>query len=150
MREYAYLTIWNCTSDVDKRLYPKLSDQKAILIIAHGSRVSSSNLEIKALSEYLHKETKGVIIAHSFLELAEPSIEKSVKDLVMNSVKFIRLYPYFLTSGKHVLEDIPMAVEALREKYPKVHFETLSYLGKSSLGGNSSFLQYLKKEFETL
>lgn len=104
---------------------------EALIIVAHGSKINSSNEEIKHISLQI-KETiqdSNILVYHSFLELAEPSISKSSKEAIQNGCKIIKFFPYFLAKGKHVKIDIPNEIESLRKKYPKIEFILLPHIG---------------------
>lgn len=104
---------------------------KSLLIIAHGSRRSASNDEVRELTtriaDIAKQEFKHVQCA--FLELAEPSIPDGITQCVEKGASEIIVLPYFLSAGRHVSEDIPADVNLSREKYPDVCITIAPYLG---------------------
>ena len=121
----------------------------ALLIIAHGSRLFSSNEEIKNLTLFLDKKFKkkqNLVVKHCFLELEPPNILETITNLVeVQQIKKIYTYPYFLTAGRHVKEDIPRILDKLKKKYPQIEIVKLDYLGKSE-----KFYMYLSKNLEKI
>ncbi len=106
---------------------------KSLLLIAHGSRRSGSNEEIRQLTSKL-RELAGAEYQQvdcAFLELAEPSIETAIDRLVAAGETQILCVPYFLARGAHVASDIPEALEAAKAKHPSVTFTTSEYLGEA-------------------
>ncbi|RXJ87615.1 sirohydrochlorin chelatase [Arcobacter sp. CECT 8985] len=106
----------------------------SLILIAHGSRLESSNKEVIRLVKKLKEQnnSKNLNIGYSFLELTEPSIEDSVKKQILLGSKKITLLPYFLAEGKHVKDDIPKEVNYLKNKYKDIDFELLPHLGANN------------------
>ena len=104
---------------------------KALIIIAHGSKKQSSNDEFLQMVENIREKNSYDFTKASFLELAEPNIFSVVKELILENVEKIDIYPFFLNSGKHVLIDIPQIVQSLKNDYPDLEFNLLSHFGKS-------------------
>lgn len=102
----------------------------AVLLVAHGSRVASSNQEIADLAARLANELgPRQAVAHAFLEMAEPSIPRGIDGLVENGARHIVLIPYFLSAGRHVVDDIPALVNAARQRHPGVTIELTRHFG---------------------
>ena len=108
---------------------------KALLLIAHGSRRKQSNDEVVMLADRLKQNCSEQysIIHAGFLELAEPLIPDGIKKCVDDGATSIIVLPYFLNSGRHVVEDIPNIVEQARSHYPGVDIRIAQHLGASSL-----------------
>ena len=108
---------------------------KALLLIAHGSRRQQSNDEVFALAEKLKNKcgNQYQIIHAGFLELAEVLIPDGIKKCVDEGATSIVILPYFLNSGRHVIEDIPEIVNATRSLYPQTDIKIAPHLGASEL-----------------
>jgi sirohydrochlorin ferrochelatase len=85
---------------------------KALLIVAHGSRRAASNDEVRALTKTVAGKavTEYELVECAFLELAEPLIPAGVEALIEAGANDITVVPYFLSAGRHVVEDIPAEV----------------------------------------
>lgn len=104
---------------------------KALLLIAHGSRVSSSNEEVRRLAAKLAARDRFDLVECAFLELAEPSIPQGVQRCIDAGAREVLVLPYFLAAGRHVTEDIPAQLLEKREEHPGVEIRVCDYLGKS-------------------
>lgn len=106
---------------------------KALLIIAHGSRLQTSNDEVRALGDSLESmpDMNFTQINVAFLELCEPSISQSIEELVSSGVQEIVVLPYFLNKGRHVSEDVPGELQKMRERYPDLSINSMPYFGSS-------------------
>jgi len=108
---------------------------KALLLIAHGSRRKQSNDEVIVLADRLKQKCSDQysIIHAGFLELSETLIPDGIKNCVDDGATSIVVLPYFLNSGRHVVEDIPNIVEQTRPHYPGVDIKIAQHLGASDL-----------------
>jgi sirohydrochlorin ferrochelatase len=108
---------------------------KALLLIAHGSRRMQSNDEVIEIAQRLKSNCSDQYpIVHSgFLELAETLIPDGIKKCVDDGASSIIILPYFLNSGRHVVEDIPNIVHATQPHYPDIEIKIASHLGASDL-----------------
>jgi sirohydrochlorin ferrochelatase len=105
----------------------------ALLLIAHGSRRSEANAELHTVAESLRERGRYAIVQPSFLELAEPGIEAGGVLCVEAGATDVILLPYFLSPGKHVVEDLTAARDRLRERFPNVRFVLAEPLGRHPL-----------------
>ena len=108
---------------------------KALLLVAHGSRRAQSNDEVHVLAKKLRQfcSEQYPIIEAAFLELADPLIPDGIQKCVEQGACEVKVLPYFLNSGRHVVEDIPGIVEVARPDYPDVCIHVTPHLGGSEL-----------------
>jgi sirohydrochlorin ferrochelatase len=104
---------------------------RALLIVAHGSRRANSNDEVRALVDAVAARDDGLYdrVSCAFLELAEPSIPDGIKALMDEGVSDITVVPYFLSAGRHVVEDIPAEVAKAGPLPPEVKVRIAPYIG---------------------
>ena len=104
---------------------------KSLLIIAHGSRRTASNDEVRVLATEVAKRlqlpTEHVQVA--FLELALPSIETALDDCFNNGINEVSVLPYFLASGSHVVSDVPREIAAVQQQWPDKVIRILPHIG---------------------
>ncbi|NNC23686.1 CbiX/SirB N-terminal domain-containing protein [Salinisphaera sp. USBA-960] len=104
---------------------------RALLLIAHGSRMDSSNDEVRALTARVRALTTDAyaMVDCAFLELADPTIGDGIERLIAHGAEQIAVLPYFLAAGRHVTEDIPAEVSAKSAEHPAIAIELLPYIG---------------------
>ena len=115
-----------------------------ILLMDHGSRNKASNQRLHALAT-LYQETMfqssssssdfgtAVIVKAAHMEIAEPSIPEVLKALVEEGVDEIICHPYFLSPGRHVVEDIPEIVDgAIKDLNIQIPVITTNPVGSST------------------
>jgi sirohydrochlorin ferrochelatase len=108
---------------------------KALLLVAHGSRRKQSNDEVAILAETLKKycSEQYSITRSAYLELAEPLIPDGIKQCIDDGASSIIVLPYFLNSGRHVIEDIPNIVNQAKQSHPDLEIHIAQHLGASEL-----------------
>jgi sirohydrochlorin ferrochelatase len=104
---------------------------KCLLLVAHGSRRSASNDEIRKLATKLSARAAGSFdeVSCAFLEIAQPSIQEGIQQLIDRGAHEVVVLPYFLSAGRHVAEDIPREVRAKQAEHPGVAVRIAPYLG---------------------
>lgn len=86
--------------------------RRGLLLVAHGSRRESSNEEVRRVAANLAVQAgdRYEMVHAAFLELAEPLIPDGVQRCIDNGMEEVVVLPYFLSAGRHVVEDIPAEV----------------------------------------
>jgi sirohydrochlorin ferrochelatase len=106
---------------------------QALLVVAHGSRRATSNQEIFDLIDVLiTKTTHYITIQAAFLELATPSISEGIDNCVKNGATEVVVLPYFLSAGRHVAEDIELALSPKRQQYPQLTITIKPHIGAAN------------------
>ena len=111
---------------------------RAIVLFAHGSRDPLWHRPMQAVAERvaaqqasLPEDAAGpVAVVCAYLELSTPSLLDAVQALVALGCTHVRVVPMFLGVGKHVREDLPVMLQALRDAHPQVVFEPLPAVGE--------------------
>jgi sirohydrochlorin ferrochelatase len=101
----------------------------ALLLIAHGSRRAAANDELRHVAEQLRQQTEYAIVEPSFLELAEPDIPAGAARCLAQGATRVVMVPYFLSPGRHVVQDLSRAREDLARRHPEVEFRLSEPLG---------------------
>lgn len=105
--------------------------KRALLLVAHGSRLPEANAEVARLTEQL-REASGdrfEIVTHAFLEIAEPDIPTGIDVCIAQGAAQLWVLPYFLAAGRHVRDDVPALLEQARERYPQATIYLCEHLG---------------------
>ena len=123
--------------------------KRALLLIAHGSRRLASNDEIRELAKRLsiNKKNNFDLVMPAFLELAEPSIPDGIQACVEQGSSEVVVFPYFLSAGRHVVQDIPTQVKEKQKQFPNINIVITSYLGMIE-GVSDLILDHLQSKIE--
>lgn len=101
----------------------------AILLIAHGSRRPEANADLVEVARQLSSRVPGEIVEIAYLELTEPTIPQGLARCVERGADAIRMLPYFLSAGAHVVDDLREFQSAFRRNHPSVQCELCPPLG---------------------
>jgi sirohydrochlorin ferrochelatase len=105
----------------------------ALLLIAHGSRRAEANADLEHLAGALRDKGEFAIVQPSYLELCEPGIVAGGDFCVAGGAGRVVMLPYFLSAGRHVVEDLTAARDELSQKNPGVSFVLAEPLGRHPL-----------------
>lgn len=101
----------------------------AILMMAHGSRISGANDAARDVAAMVQEMTGFEIVDVSFRELHEPNIQQGIDACVAKGAERILLMPYFLFMGAHVQHDLPEEIVEARKRHPGLIMEMGGHLG---------------------
>ncbi len=101
----------------------------AVLLIAHGSRRAEANDDLVRLAEIIRGTVLYPIVETAYLEIAEPGIAAAGASCAAQGATFVKMLPYFLSAGAHVVEDLEAYRRELIERFPSVTFELCPPLG---------------------
>ena len=84
-----------------------------VLLVDHGSSRAASNAHLEKLAELNQQRAPSYyVIKAAHMEIAPPSIKDGIQTFVEEEgVEKIVCHPYFLSPGRHVVEDIPQVIE---------------------------------------
>ncbi len=103
-----------------------------LLLIAHGSRREASNDEVRKLAARMdHMAHAFDAVDCAFLELANPLIPDGIRRAIDRGATEIVVLPYFLSAGRHVVEDVPAQVAKMQKAFPGVQISLTPYLGSA-------------------
>jgi sirohydrochlorin cobaltochelatase len=114
--------------------------QRAIVLFAHGARDPRWAAPFERLQQLVQAQMPDAAVALAFLELMTPRLPEVVDRLVGEGCKDITVVPVFLGQGGHVLRDLPLLAEQLRQNYPQL---TLKLAGAA--GEDASVLNAIAK-----
>lgn len=87
--------------------------------MAHGSRNPATAADHAALCRSV-ADRSGADVRPAYLELLDPSVPDAVDAAVADGATTVRIVPFFLHVGNHVLRDLPALAEHARVRHPGV------------------------------
>ena len=113
-----------------------------ILLVGHGSRVPSGNLEVEKFAERWRARHSDWDIQVCFIELAETLLDEGLARAAETAQR-VTVVPLILNAAGHVKMEIPGYIEAARARYPEVQF-----LYARHLGGSEPILRILTRRLD--
>ncbi len=99
-----------------------------LLLLAHGTPHPTANEVIVETLDAMKKFPEVAAGDMGYMEINTPDIAQGVDNLVGQGMNEITAIPYFLQLGRHVVNDLPEAIEAAQKKHSKVKIHLTDYL----------------------
>ncbi len=103
---------------------------RGILLLAHGSRDARWREPVEAVMRRIRSQDAAVQVACAYLEFVAPDLPGAARTLIDSGACSIRVVPLFLGMGKHVREDLPRLLDALRDAHPLIDFSLATAVGE--------------------
>ena len=106
--------------------------KKVLILFAHGARAASWADPFLRLQKLLQASQAQLRVELAFLELMSPQLPELVKQLHADAHQDISIVPIFLGQGGHVIRDLPLLVEQLRQDYPQINLKLAEAAGEDA------------------
>lgn len=105
--------------------------KKGLIFVAHGSRNPAGNDHIAQITNQLTTALtdKYNYINYAFLEFSNPTIADTIETQIQQGATDIVIFPYFLSPGNHVVNDIPSIINSAQTQHTAVSFNILPPFG---------------------
>ena len=101
----------------------------AMLVVGHGSRDADGVDEYWALAGTIRAAAGDLLTGFGFIELASPTVDEAIDDLVARGATEIVSVPLVLLAAGHLKNDGPAALARARTRHPEVQFRLARDLG---------------------
>jgi len=98
-------------------------------MVAHGSRRQEANDDLYRLAAMVQQARPEKLIECAFLDVVEPTIPQGAKRCVERGAKRVLIFPYFLSAGRHVVDDLNDFKKQFATTWPDVTFQICPHLG---------------------
>ncbi|MBC8187028.1 MAG: CbiX/SirB N-terminal domain-containing protein [Proteobacteria bacterium] len=109
---------------------PSKPSGPGLLIVDHGSRNPDSNEQLEKLANSIAKARATWLVEYGHMELATPSFETAIDQLVSRGATEIMVHLHFLGDGYHVRETLPALIEGARKRFPEIPIHATDTLGQ--------------------
>jgi sirohydrochlorin cobaltochelatase len=104
------------------------SSPPLLLLLGHGSRDPRAIAEHESVAAAYRARRPGTDVETAYIELAEPLLEEGLARAASRARRVV-VVPLFLFGAGHVKNDVPLALEAARARFPGVAFSAAPPLG---------------------
>ena len=87
----------------------------AVILFAHGSSDPHWLAPFTQLLEQIQQQSKSNRVELAYLELAEPSLEQKIQQLVEEGFLQFEIIPLFFAAGRHLRKDVPQQLEQIEQ-----------------------------------
>ena len=103
---------------------------RGIVLFAHGSRDERWRAPVEAVARRVAELDPQARVSCAYLEGVQPDLRDAAEALIREGARTIRVLPLFLGMGRHVREDLPRLLDALRARHPTVEFTLAGAVGE--------------------
>ena len=101
-----------------------------MILVGHGSKAKHFDKAMLQVLAALKRQKKFFFLSTAYLEINSPSIPDAITEAIKHGAEEVRVLPYFLLTGRHVVEDIPKIIsEAKKQHAKKASVVLCPYLG---------------------
>jgi sirohydrochlorin cobaltochelatase len=100
-----------------------------LILLGHGSREPRWAEPFERLAARVRARAAAEVRV-AYLELNTPDLATAADELLGGGARSIHIVPVFLGEGGHVRRDLPVMVEALRQRHPEVRFFCTAAIGE--------------------
>lgn len=113
-----------------------MNTQQALILFAHGARAASWAAPFERLRDLTQARMPGTAVHLAFLELMTPRLPELLASLLAGlpdgAVLDATVVPVFLGQGGHVLRDLPLLVDELRQAHPQLRLKVVEAVGENA------------------
>ncbi|GAU08364.1 precorrin-8X methylmutase [Desulfoplanes formicivorans] len=102
-----------------------MSTSCAVIILGHGTRRTTASQGFFALVDRIALRLAPIRVVPACFSCGQPTLGEQAAALIREKVSQIIIFPYFLLSGKHIADELPLEVQELRETFPHARFDLL-------------------------
>ena len=106
--------------------------KRAVLLVGHGSKLGGSSEALECVIDALRRTEPVTFFQFAFLEIQSPNIPQGIELCLNQGAEEVIVIPYFVQSGRHVVEDIPRIISEAQARYPQRRIHLGEYLGFDS------------------
>ena len=99
------------------------------MLVGHGSKLINSNEALNRVMESLQIKEPTTFFQVAYLEIQPPNIPQGIELCLNQGAEEVVVIPYFVQTGKHVVEDIPRIVREAQTRFPKKRIQLGEYMG---------------------
>ncbi|MDB5764102.1 MAG: cobalamin biosynthesis protein CbiX [Herminiimonas sp.] len=102
----------------------------ALVLFAHGARDPRWAAPFQRLQKIIESQLPEVSVSLAFLELMTPSLPDLVRQLTQDGCNDVTVVPVFFGQGGHLLRDLPVMIEQLKNGNPELRLNVAGAVGE--------------------
>ncbi|MBK7898985.1 MAG: CbiX/SirB N-terminal domain-containing protein [Azonexus sp.] len=104
---------------------------QALILFAHGARDPEWAVPIRRVQAAVRDLAPHLAVECAFLEFMTPALPECADALAALGVARVVVLPMFIAQGGHLKRDVPLLIEALRQRHPGVQFVLAPAIGEN-------------------
>lgn len=108
-----------------------MEDNAALILFAHGARDPAWADPMRRVRAAVLERAPAARVELAFLEFMSPDLEACATALADEGFARIVVVPMFIAQGGHLKKDVPVLVDRLRTRHPRVDFVLVPAVGEA-------------------
>ncbi len=104
---------------------------QAVILFGHGARDPEWAGPMQQIRQRMLEQAPGLHVELAYLELMSPTLDVAVEALMVHGMTRIAVVPVFLAQGGHLKRDLPVLLNAVRQRYPQCEFHLSRAVGEA-------------------
>lgn len=104
--------------------------RRALILFAHGARDPRWAEPFRRLQAIIRQQAVGLTVELAFLELMAPRLPELARQLADDGHNALTVVPVFFGQGGHLLRDLPVLVDQLRQAHPSMDIKVAGAVGE--------------------
>ena len=104
--------------------------KRALVLFGHGARDARWAEPFQRLRQVTQTRMPDVAVSLAFLEFMVPALPDLVSQLRQEAMDEITVVPVFFGQGGHVLRDVPLMIDKLRNDHPDLVLKLAAAVGE--------------------
>lgn len=105
--------------------------KSSLILFAHGARDPRWAAPFERLQRILQAQSPDIDVSLAFLELMSPRLPERIDQLVAEGCTEATVVPVFFGQGGHVLRDLPVILDEIRQSHPQLAIKASPAVGES-------------------
>jgi len=105
----------------------------ALILFAHGARDPLWATPVRGVRAAVLAQAPDLRVELAFLEIMSPALGECAESLLGEGFQRIVVLPMFIAQGGHLKNDVPILLEALRQRHPHARFELAGAVGEAEI-----------------
>ena len=103
----------------------------SIILFAHGARDPEWARPLERLRQAVLVQAPDANVRLAFLEFMSPTLAEALDAVAADGGRQVLVVPVFLAQGGHVKRDVPVILQAARERHPDLNIYLCAALGEN-------------------
>ena len=106
-------------------------ENTALILFAHGARDPEWAEPMRRVRAAIHARSPELRVELAFLEFMAPELEPCAETLIGEGYERLIVVPMFIARGGHLKRDLPLLLDALRGRHPRISVELAEPVGEA-------------------
>ncbi len=110
--------------------YTLIMESRGLILLVHGSKNPEWLIPFESLAREVGAVAKDAYVSIACLQSCEPTLANAIKEQGQRGIAHIIIAPFFISARGHVLKDVPVVVEGVKQMFPHIEITVTDAIGE--------------------